>query len=105
MREFESPISPVISSPPVGYLVAELFELHDRSRFEVIGVSHGPDDQGAERDRIMKSVDRFHDVRNLPDASTARLLRDAEVDIAIDLSGLTKDCRPKSLLIAPRPFR
>jgi len=38
MREFESPISRGdFRAHPVGYLVAELFELHDRSRFEVIG--------------------------------------------------------------------
>ncbi len=30
---------------PVAYLTAELFERHDRSRFEIIGLSFGPDDK------------------------------------------------------------
>src|SRR5262249_4440996 len=43
-------------------LIAELFELHDRNRFEIVGVSFGPNDRSEERSRVVKSFDRFFDV-------------------------------------------
>lgn len=44
------------------WLATELFERHDRDRFEVLGLSFGPDDGGAERARLMGAFDAFHDV-------------------------------------------
>ena len=43
-------------------LIAELFELHDRARFEVVGVSFGPDDGSEMRARLVQAFDQFHDV-------------------------------------------
>ena len=94
-----------LSSPPVAYLVAELFELHDRRRFEVVGVSFGLNDGSPERARIMKAFDRFHDVSDLSDAATAKLLRDGEIDIAVDITGFTRDCRPEILAFRPAPVQ
>src|SRR5262249_43211423 len=45
----------------VAMLIAGLFELHDRSRFELLAVSFGPDDHSEIRTRIAKSADQFHD--------------------------------------------
>ena len=45
------------------YLIAELIELHDRARFELIGVSFGADDGSDIRRRMAESFDAFHDVR------------------------------------------
>ena len=83
------------------FLMAQLFELHDRSRFEVLGVSFGPDDGSDMRARLVAGFDRFHDVGSRSDYEVARLLNEQEVDIAIDLKGLTLDCRPG--ILAPRP--
>src|SRR5882762_10069986 len=47
------------------YLVAELFERHDRARFEVTGLSYGPDDQSAMRARLKAAFDRFVDVAEI----------------------------------------
>ena len=76
------------------YLAAELFELHDRSRFEVLGFSFGPDNRDAMRARLAVAFDRFIDVRTTSDQDIARLSRDLEVDIAVDLKGYTQDARP-----------
>ena len=35
-------------------------------------------------------MDRFMDVRSLPDREIAQLSRDLEVDIAVDLKGFTR---------------
>jgi predicted O-linked N-acetylglucosamine transferase (SPINDLY family) len=83
------------------YLMADLFELHDRSRFEVVGISFGPDDKSNIRRRIVKAFDQFHDALSKNDEDVARLVHDLQVDIAIDLKGFTKDCRPA--ILAPRP--
>ncbi len=90
---------------PIAYLVAELFELHDRSCFEVIGVSYGSDDRSSQRARLMKAFDHFLDISSLSDSGAAQLLRDAEIDIAIDLSGITRDCRPEMLALRPAPIQ
>src|SRR6266571_3054674 len=74
---------------PTAYLMAELFELHDRSRFEVLGVSLGPDDGSDIRARLIRSFDQFHDVRSKSDRDIAMLLNDMQVDIVIDQSGYT----------------
>jgi protein O-GlcNAc transferase len=77
----------------VAHLAAGMFERHDRSRFEIIGVSSGDDDGSDMRKRLVAAFDQFHDVRGQSDRDVARLLRDREVDIAIDLSGYTRNTR------------
>jgi len=56
---------------PTAYLTVELLEIHDRSRFEVVGISMSPDDGSDIRARIVKAFDRFHDIRH---SRTTRLL-------------------------------
>ena len=76
------------------YLMAELFELHDKSVFEIHAFSFGPDNQDSMRERIKDSVDYFHDVRDLDDSEITLLSRNYNINIAIDLKGYTFDCRP-----------
>ena len=72
---------------PTAYLSVELFEIHDRSQFEVFGFSTGPDDGSDIRARLVKAFDRFHDVRDKSDQEVANLMNDMRIDIAIDRSG------------------
>jgi protein O-GlcNAc transferase len=88
----------------VARLIAELFERHDRSHFEVIGVSFGPDDRSELRTRIIKAVDQFHDVRRVPDYDVAQMLSRMQTDIVVDLMGYTKYCRPEILSYRPAPI-
>ena len=76
------------------YLIAELFERHDHSRFEIIGFSFGPDIVDEMTKRISTAMDRFLDVRSMPDREVAELSRRLEVDIAVDLNGFTTNSRP-----------
>lgn len=75
------------------YLMVEMFEKHDRSRFELVAFSFGPDKDDAMRRRAVRAFDEFHDVRTRSDVEIARLSRDAQVDIAVDLKGFTRDSR------------
>jgi len=75
------------------YLMAEVFELHDKSRFEIIAFSFGRDKQDDMRRRAVAAFDQFHDVRDKSDEEVAKLSRTLGVDIAIDLKGYTMDSR------------
>jgi protein O-GlcNAc transferase len=79
---------------PITHLLTRLFELHDRSKFVIIGFSllRRPLDQW--QVRVSKAFDQFHDVSHRTDDEIVRLARDLEVDIAIDLNGYTKFSRP-----------
>jgi protein O-GlcNAc transferase len=89
----------------VAFLVAELFERHDRSRFEVIGISCGPDDGSDMRSRLAGAFDRFIDVRTKSDREVAQLLHALGIDIAIDLAGYTQHGRPGALAMRPAPIQ
>ncbi len=86
-------VSPDFGEHPVSYLTAELFELHDRHQFEVLGISltYRPDD--SYRLRIKNAVDTWVDVSQLSDLQAIDLLRSQQIDIAIDLCGHTRDHR------------
>ena len=90
---------------PVGVAIAELLERHDRTRFEIIGVSHGPNDASGTRARIVKALDQFHDVASDTDRHIAGLLNDLHVHIAVDLNGLSGGCRPDILAYRPAPIQ
>jgi protein O-GlcNAc transferase len=87
------------------YLMAELFERHDRARFELTALSFGPDAPSAMRTRLRDSFESFIDARAMSDGEAARLLREREIDIAIDLKGFTADCRTEILTHRPAPIQ
>ena len=85
--------------------MAGVFEHHDRTRFETIAISHGLDDGSEMRGRLMRAFDRFIDVQGKSDSEVASLLRALEVDIAVDLTGLTASGRPGILALRPAPVQ
>lgn len=76
------------------YLMAELFEKHDKSQFEVSAWSFGPARNDAYHARLRRAFERFTDVAHMSDFEVASMLRQGEIDIAIDLKGFTSGCRP-----------
>jgi predicted O-linked N-acetylglucosamine transferase (SPINDLY family) len=87
------------------YLMAELFETHDRARFEVTAISFGKTDPDPMRRRLTKAFDRFIDAHALSDAEVARQMRAVEIDIAVHAEGYTQDCRPGVLAWRPAPVQ
>lgn len=75
------------------FLMAGLFEAHDRERFETIAVSFARDDGSSYRQRLTGAFDRFIDTSAMTDAEVVNLVRGLEVDIAVDLKGFTNDAR------------
>jgi protein O-GlcNAc transferase len=78
---------------PTAYLTAGLFEQHDKSRFEITALSFGQNDKSPVRRRLEAAFEHFIDVRDNSDQEIAALMRRAEIDIAVDLMGFTKDNR------------
>ncbi len=72
---------------PVSFLTAELFELHDRNQFEIFAFSFGPDDKSPMRFRLSQAFNQFIDVSGMADKAVAKLSRDLDIDIAVDLTG------------------
>ncbi len=86
-------------------LLVEMFECHDRERFEVMAVSFGPDDGSPMRARLVQAFDQFHDARQQSDRDVAAMLHAWETDIAIDLGGYTSGARPWVLAHRPAPVQ
>ncbi|HMK78682.1 MAG TPA: tetratricopeptide repeat protein [Xanthobacteraceae bacterium] len=90
---------------PTAHLMAGLFEQHDRARFETIALSYGIDDGSAMRARLSRAFDRFVEVRHKSDPQIARLIREMEIDIAVDLAGFTEGMRLNVLAQRPAPLQ
>jgi predicted O-linked N-acetylglucosamine transferase (SPINDLY family) len=90
---------------PVGWTIVAPLEHHDKTRFEITAVSLGPDDGSAIRKRIQAAASRFLDLREADGETIAKMLRDMEIDIAIDLNGLTGTDRDSILAWRPAPLQ
>jgi protein O-GlcNAc transferase len=86
------------------FLMAGLFEQHDRSRFEISAFSFSTNDRSAMRARLVSAFDQFHDVYQSSDIEVAQMLREREIDIAIDLKGHTQESRIGIFAHQPAPI-
>jgi protein O-GlcNAc transferase len=98
-------VSADLRQHPVAYLVAELFELHDKKRFSVTAFSLGRDDNSGMRRRLASSFDRFIDCHTLSDFDVAQAIADSEIDILVDWMGFTQDSRTNILAYRPAPIQ
>ncbi|MBF0183975.1 MAG: tetratricopeptide repeat protein [Magnetococcales bacterium] len=90
---------------PVAFLTAELFELHDRSRFEITAYSYGSDDGREMRRRIMAASDHFVDLRPLTYEQAAQRIAEDGTHILLELNGFTKDARLQIPAMRPAPIQ
>lgn len=86
-------ISPDYRRHPGAYLTRRMYGLHDRERFEVFAYSLYPDDGSEVRRDIEAGCDVFRDVSALDPGKDIDLMRQDEIDVAIDLSGYTSFTR------------
>ncbi len=90
---------------PVGYQIARLIELHDRSRFEVLGLSTGAKDDGATRRRLAAAFDQFHDLHGATPKQSADYIRRLEIDLLVELNGHTQHGSFDILRRKPAPLQ
>lgn len=89
----------------VSLLTVELFELHDRSKFEIYGFCSTPQDTSPLRLRVIKAMDHFVRIADMSDEEAARSIRSHEIDILVDLQGLTSGLRPNIFKYRPAPVQ
>jgi predicted O-linked N-acetylglucosamine transferase (SPINDLY family) len=89
----------------VASLMVKLFENHNRSRFYVVGFAFGPTSNDTMTTRVAGALDEFIDVRGLSDESVARLAREHEIDIAVDLGGYTTHSRTGIFALRAAPIQ
>lgn len=90
---------------PVSMLTVQMFELHDRNKFEVYGYCWSPEDGSGLRQRVIKAMDHFVRINELSDEAAAQRIRDDEIDILVDLQGQTAGARPNMLAYRPAPIQ
>ena len=89
----------------VGLLLAELFESHDRERFEVFAFDYSFEDGSPYRARLKQSLEHFVSIQGMNDAQAAQCIAAHEIDILIDLHGLSLGARPGILAQRPAPHQ
>ena len=77
----------------MSYLLVNLFELHDKSAFEIYGFSFGPEKNDEMHQRIKNTFDKFINIKFESNNEIAKLSRDLNIDIAIDLMSFTQNNR------------
>jgi predicted O-linked N-acetylglucosamine transferase (SPINDLY family) len=87
------------------FLTAQLYELHDRQRFEVYGLSYGPDEDSSMRRRLKQGFDQLVDLQRASDDAIAAAIREHEIDIVVDLKGYQKHSRMNVLARRPAPVQ
>ncbi|MCF8169248.1 MAG: glycosyltransferase, partial [Rhodoferax sp.] len=92
-------------SHAVSILIVELLELHDRNKVEVFGFCWSREDGTPMRARIVKAMDHHIRIGGMTDEEAARCIRDYEIDILIDLHGLTLGMRTNILSHRPAPLQ
>lgn len=90
---------------PVAHLIAGLLESHDKDQFEIFGFAFGPNAQDGMSARISAAFDHFIDIREMSDKDAAFLARELEIDIAVDLTGLTQHNRPEIFMHRAAPIQ
>jgi protein O-GlcNAc transferase len=86
-------VSSDFRSHATSYLIAGMIESHSREKFDVTGIALQPEDPSEIGQRMKRAFGQFIDVSGRTDEETARLIRELEIDIAIDLNGHTRNGR------------
>jgi len=85
------------------YLLFPAFDLLDRTHFELFAYSLTSDDGSPVRDGIRRLADEFRDLQDIDDVRSAKLIREDDIDILVDVAGLTTASR--YAITAQRPAR
>lgn len=89
----------------VGLLLAEFLASHDRERFEIYGYDYSPEDGSTQRLRLLHGFDQLRSLHHLDDRDAAQRILDDEIDVLIDLHGLSNGTRPGIFALHPAPLQ
>lgn len=90
---------------PMAFLMADLLEQHDRTRFEVYGYCSTKEDGSDVRRRVLGAFDKLTSIAAMSDEAAAQAIRADEIDVLVDLNGLTLGTRMGALRWRPAPLQ
>lgn len=88
----------------VAVSIVQIFEKHDRDKFEVFAYGYTPDDGSDVRKRIVSSTN-FVDLENYSFLDAARKIHGDGIDILIDLTAYTSNGRSEIMALRPAPIQ
>jgi predicted O-linked N-acetylglucosamine transferase (SPINDLY family) len=86
-------------------LTTGLYERHDRSRFEVVGIDNGSANASATTARLKRAFDSWIDIGSDRDAEAAAKIRAAGIDILVNLNGYFGRHRMSVFAHQPAPLQ
>ena len=89
----------------LAFLLTEVWERHDRGRFETHAYSIGPRESSPLRIRIEAAFDHFVDCADETVEQTAQRIRADGIDLLIDLNGYTTHARSEIFALRPAPVQ
>ena len=98
-------LSSDLSMHAVSLLTVELYEKHNRDAVEVHAFCWSREDGTVFRERVKKAFDKYHIIKNMDDAAAAELIRQNEIDVLVDLQGLSANARPDIIARGPAPIQ
>jgi protein O-GlcNAc transferase len=90
---------------PVGRLMADLLPRHDSAAFDVTAFALAPPDGSDVQQAIFSGVGRVVDISQMPPDVASRHIREAGIDILVDLGGFTLGARPEILAARAAPLQ
>src|SRR5207247_4456594 len=98
-------VSSDFGTHPMAFLLAEIWERHDRARLETFAYAIGPREASLLRSRIEAAFDCFVDCSEASIEQIARRIRDDRIDVLIDLNGYTTHARSELFALRPAPVQ
>ena len=89
---------------PLAFLITDLIENHDETRFETFAYSYGINDKSTARKRLEQAFAHFHDISHLSEIDAAKKINANSIDILIDLTGFTQNSRTGIVALKPAPI-
>jgi predicted O-linked N-acetylglucosamine transferase (SPINDLY family) len=89
----------------VGFLMAEVFDLHNRDRFEVFAYYCGIPFEDDLQKRIKGKVEHWIDLTGIDSLTAAHRIAADGIDVLIDLNGHTRDARTAIFAMRPAPIQ
>ena len=86
-------------------LMARLFELQDKSRFELFAFDNGWDDGSDIRARLQNAFNQIIDITRLGDLDATRVIQNKGIDILVNLNGYFGQARPGIFSYRPSPIQ
>lgn len=87
----------------VGFLLPAMLKGLDRERYEVYAYDFTVDDGSEHRKKLLRAFDHVRPVHTLTDREAAERILEDEIDVMVDLHGLSSGARPGIFALHPAP--